>query len=172
MRTSRKPREATPVIVERAEKQHGVKAAALCQRAAYGHGLQPSRGCGNERRLARQSVPTIPIQPLLVKTITYRTVTLQTKALGPVPTVASRFRPCHRAPKSVRLQPKRHRMPERLGSWTLLTRSHSRKETELNEGQVSYSRKFVISACATRRQCLILLREPFDQSCKRGRGAG
>jgi hypothetical protein len=28
-----------------------------------------------------------PIQPLLVKTITYRTVTLKTKALGPTPAV-------------------------------------------------------------------------------------
>ena len=78
-------RHSAPVIVERAEKQHGVKAAALAN--APHTDATPAAGVDIEANGNATVGSNDPIQPLLVKTITYRTVTLQTKALGPVPTV-------------------------------------------------------------------------------------
>jgi D-alanyl-D-alanine carboxypeptidase len=78
-------RHSAPVIVERAERQGGTKAAALANapHTDATHAASIDMEANGNATVGSND----PIQPLLVKTITYRTVTLQTEALGPMPTV-------------------------------------------------------------------------------------
>jgi D-alanyl-D-alanine carboxypeptidase len=78
-------RHSAPVIVERAEQQGDTKAAAL---ATTPHTDATPMASVDMAANGNATVGSNdPIQPLLVKTITYRTVTLQTEALGPMPAV-------------------------------------------------------------------------------------
>jgi D-alanyl-D-alanine carboxypeptidase len=74
-------RHSAPVIVERADTKPAALANALHTDATPMASVD-MKANGNATVGSND-----PIQPLLVKTITYRTVTLQPKALGPMPAV-------------------------------------------------------------------------------------
>jgi D-alanyl-D-alanine carboxypeptidase len=78
-------RHSAPVIVERAVQQGDTTPAALAN--APHTDATPMASVDMEVNGNATVGSNDPIQPLLVKTITYQTVTLRTEALGPVPAV-------------------------------------------------------------------------------------